>query len=482
MIGYLRTRPITFKAPLLVAILMIAVSGVVSERVLNRLADTQRRHLEDLLDSYLDGLSSSLVPHVLNEDIWGVFDTLERSRELYNALNVVETVVAGSDARVLAATDPAAVPTLSPVPAIYGERVADGELVLSTGDEHAFSLRTLRHQGLEVGTIYATFDISHLIAERREVLMTLLLTNIALTGLLAAFGYFAVKRMVRPMRVLSEHLQHGESDQPRTIPGAELNRESGEMAELFNRYNALVKGQLEREILAMKLAEEERLASLGRLASGMAHEINNPLGGLFNALDTLKRHGAAPQVRATALSILDRGLIGIRDVVAAALSTYRTDRSQRTLKASDLEDLKVLVQPELRRRRLSLDWRNNLPNDTDIVAAPVRQAVLNLLLNACAAAPENGTVRLVADHLDNRCIEIEVCDSGTGLTATTRAFLEGSGDLSPIRAGGGLGLWMVRRLMRESGGSIAVGESPLGGAAIKLVLGAARTAEIQDVA
>ena len=52
----------------------------------------------------------------------------------------------------------------------------------------------------------------------------------------------------------------------------------------------------EREALTARLAAQEKLAVLGKLASVMAHEVNNPLGGIFNALDTLRRHGEDPSV------------------------------------------------------------------------------------------------------------------------------------------------------------------------------------------
>ena len=111
--------------------------------------------------------------------------------------------------------------------------------------------------------------------------------------------------------------------------------------------------------MAKQLAAEERLASLGRLASGLAHEINNPLGGLFNAIDTLKRHGDRPSVRTTSLDLIERGLRGIRDVVRTVLATYRADREQRDLTASDLDDMRFLISPEAARKSIRVHWESD---------------------------------------------------------------------------------------------------------------------------
>ena len=124
----------------------------------------------------------------------------------------------------------------------------------------------------------------------------------------------------------------------------------------------------------------------------MAHEINNPLGGMFNALDSLKRYGAREEVRATSIRLLEQGLAGIRDLVRSTLTTYRADQRPRDLTPTDLDDLRLLVKPEARQQHLKLAWQIDFNGPVHVPAVPVRDAILNLLLNACHSCREGGTV------------------------------------------------------------------------------------------
>ena len=106
-------------------------------------------------------------------------------------------------------------------------------------------------------------------------------------------------------------------------------------------------------------------------------------------------HGETPGVRETSISLIERGLAGIRDVVEAALATYRPERSQRPLTADDFDDVRLLLKPELHRRRQHLDWDIGWSGEQElpISGGPVRKAMLNLLLNASTVTPgSSGTV------------------------------------------------------------------------------------------
>lgn len=463
------SRSFAVRVPLAVALLMIAISSVVTWRALSRLEETQRQHLEQLSSAYLDGLSASLIPSVVREDVWEVFDTLDRSRERYRGLNVQWVTVTNAQDRTIASSLPERFPPLDAMDADTLARFrGTGDVMVDDGRAEARMTRSLIYQDQEIGHIYALADISGLIAERSKALRELILTNGLLTLLLVAFGALFMRWLLRPVGLLSRYLAQGSQGSMAPIPEEVLASQNREFHGLFRQYNAMAAAVNERELLAAELAEEEKLASVGRLASGMAHEINNPLGGMFNALDSLKRYGAREEVRVTSVRLLEQGLAGIRDLVRSTLTTYRSGQRPRDLTPTDLDDLRLLVKPEARQKHLKLVWQIEFRDPVHVPAVPVRDAILNLLLNACHSCKDGGNVSFRAGVANNGFFA-EVADSGEGLPPHVREYLERKGaGAAPLDRGAGLGLWIVKRHCDELDAELRVVEAGPSGTRLQL--------------
>ncbi|WP_261403568.1 sensor histidine kinase [Chenggangzhangella methanolivorans] len=248
---------------------------------------------------------------------------------------------------------------------------------------------------------------------------------------------------------------------------------------MFRAYNGLSTSITERDELRKRLAEEERLGSLGRLATSIAHEINNPLGGLFNALSTLRSHGHVPAARDGAIGLLERGLAGIRDVVRTTLAVHRPREGARNLRPDDVDDLLVLVAAEARRESVRVTVTARLAAEVPIPSGPVRQALLNILLNAIAAAPHVSVVELAVVGT-RESVTFEVRDRGEGLPVEAAAMLT-EPDRLPT-AGAGLGLWTTRGLVAEIGGVLETETLPGGGTLVRMVVPLARDEVLADVA
>lgn len=471
------------KVPLLAAAMTVAVAAVISQVVLGRISDNQEQNLARLAGAYLDGLSTAVAPHLLRKDIWETYDVLDRARQGYEGLRARYTIVALPDGAVLAASDPNAFPVGSAVPEALRARFSDdGRLTIDEAAERAWVRRELSEDGVVLGRIYAEIDLGELIRERREVLFALIAVNAVLTLMFAAAGYFIVRHMVQPISVFARHVEHIRSGELERIPEAEIERQSLEFANLFRRFNAMAEALHGRRVLARRLADEEKLALLGKLASGMAHEVNNPLGGMMNALDTLRRHGDRADVRETSLGLLERGLRGIRNVVRAALVTYKGVADPGLLARKDLEDLQFLIHHETERRHLRLDWNNALPEEVPVEGAAVRQATLNLLLNACAASPLNGIVTFDARIVDG-ALAITIADNGPGMPEAVADLLrDATPDTMPPSGTTGLGAWTAARVILKMGGYFEVSTSPSAGTDIHIYIPLRSREDIHAVA
>jgi hypothetical protein len=200
----------------MVAILMVIISMIISERVLNKLYEMQEQHLAAVVGTYFDGLSTALMPAVLREDIWETYDILDRTPSIFTTVAPLETVVTGRDDKVIATSDPRKTPVLSPLPVEYAGRISGDGTQIDWSEHTGFGVRPLLYQGRRVGTVHASFDISHLVAERRQVLYTLLATNAVLALVFATAGYLIARRMVNPVKTLADHMRSGATGSPST--------------------------------------------------------------------------------------------------------------------------------------------------------------------------------------------------------------------------------------------------------------------------
>lgn len=443
--------PLSVKLPLLAAAMMVLVGTVASQQVLRSLAQVQDARIQELARMHVEGLSVALGPLVLRNDIWEVYDTLDRAAQGGQGRRMVLTAVADERGRVLAATDPKRVPMDSDIAALAGDAVALDDLTVDGASPVLSLLAPLTYQGRNVGQIATELDVADLLSERRRALLYLIVGNAIAIGLLSFVGFLAIRKMLQPVTTLARQMTETKGE-PHPIPASIIPRGDGELARLARTYNSMVGAVAAKAEAERRLAERERFVALGRLSSSLAHEINNPLGGLLNVTDTIRSYSDRPEVVRQSADLLDRGLRHLRDVTRATLDQNRIDPDTRILKLDDFEDIKLLIQPEVSRLALELEWFVDPEAVTghSVPAGPVRQIALNLLLNACTAAGQTGRVGLMAHSKDGN-LSLQVTNTGIGMPETALDRLLGDGPLSP---GGGVGLRLVRDIAKSMGGTI----------------------------
>jgi signal transduction histidine kinase len=446
-----RDLSVTLRVPLVTAGLMILLGIVASQGVLSALGRVQDARLSETARLHVEGLSVALGPSVLRQDVWEVYDILDRARSAYDGQRLLLSVVADERGRILAATDPPRAPIGETIAGFEAGAVAPDD-VRMTGEPVLRVIAPLLIQGREIGSIVTELDVTDLLAERRDAAIWLLLGNAAATALLAFGGWLAVARLLRPVGTLAQAMDDSRGT-PRPIAESEIPRGDPGLARLIETYNRMTTAVERRNEAERRLAERERFVSLGRLSSSLAHEINNPLGGLLTATDTIRTYADRPEVVRRSADLIQRGLGHLRDVTRAILDQNRLDRAGQPLRPEDFEDLRLLFEPEATSREQVLNWTVEAPAPlmAKLPAAQIRQITLNLLLNAGAAAGHKGQVGLLVVD-EPGALSLSISDSGPGFSPFDLARLMGSGPLPP---GGGVGLRLVRDLVAGLDGSLS---------------------------
>ena len=231
-------------------------------------------------------------------------------------------------------------------------------------------------------------------------------------------------------------------------------------AELQRSLQQFLQRQRQRQAeVATRLAHTDQLASLGRLAAGLAHEIKNPLAGIQGALEILRED---PSETDSNKELFDEMLSELRRVngtLRTLLGSARPGpaRLAKTDLNKLLDEVRILMAPGLRRQNVALELDlTEGPLEAQIDGSKIRQVLLNLIQNAAEAMENGGTVTIRASGFpEGGGIVLAVQDDGPGIPPDQlkRVF---EPFFSTKFSGTGLGLAIARSLVEQHGGTLQV--------------------------
>ena len=230
--------------------------------------------------------------------------------------------------------------------------------------------------------------------------------------------------------------------------------------------------ELERRRVEQQLFESEKLAAVGRLAASIAHEVNNPLEAIKNALYLMQSGDSEKNIRF--LEIARKETERVSHIIRQMLGFARRSGEVDWVDVNQLlEETLVLLEKKLRQSRIRVErnFDEHLPR-IKARADQLRQVFLNLLINAQQAISGEGRISiLTATHEQalQPSILIQISDSGIGISEDdlNRVF---EPFFSTGKKGTGLGLWVTHDIVRQHGGRIEVSSEKGQGTVFSIIL------------
>ena len=270
------------------------------------------------------------------------------------------------------------------------------------------------------------------------------------------------KVLARPVSKLSKIMDsiktHGDLEQQ--FPAVKDRRdEIGELQKSFLwMLQRLREADREHKKTIEVLSQTEKMVAIGRLAAGVAHEINNPLGGLFNCLQILKQKGGDPGFRAKYLSLINEGLDRIESTVSKLLWMARKNEHRPApVNIRDVvSDVYSFVEYKIKKSRIQ--FINEADSGLMIFIDPhdFQQITLNLFINAIQAMEDGGSLKVRGYREDSK-IKVEVSDTGSGIAQENIGkIFDPFFTTKPPGEGTGLGLWLTYEIIRNYNGEISV--------------------------
>jgi two-component system, NtrC family, sensor kinase len=374
---------------------------------------------------------------------------------------------------------------------IYRAVVLQGKLdfsrTLVSGNWHQTACKPIRdHRNRVIGILGVGLPENPFLDVRTSMMLTFLL--VAGIGVLVVLGitYIITRSMIHPLEEMvraSNRIAAGDLDHSVSITSRD---EIGILANSFNKMLASIKTMkvelegwgrtLEEKVhtrteelvtVRTQMVQSEKLASIGRLAAGVAHEINNPLAGIltFSMLaleDCDDDHPMKPS-----LEVIVKQTLRCRETVKGLLDFARQSSAAPSITDVNSVFDKTLLLLENQTIFQNIKTVRNLEKDLPNVyidPGELQQVVVNIVINAADAMEESGTLTIqTSSATQTQEVLIKIRDTGKGIPADILPLIfEPFFTTKKVGKGTGLGLSIVHGIITRAGGKIEAASSPQG--------------------
>lgn len=226
-----------------------------------------------------------------------------------------------------------------------------------------------------------------------------------------------------------------------------------------------VKDITEQKEMELQIQHTEKLVSMGQLAAGVAHEINNPLGVILCHIDLIKDDPQLSSESLADLNIIEKHVGNCRNIISDLLRFAR--QTKPSLNRASINDVisevvsMVTNQMGIQSIRIETNFEEGIPA-VSIDIDRIKQVILNLLINSSQAIGEQGVIRIYTSYVvENRQARIVIEDNGNGIPENLRdKIFDPFYTTKAPGKGTGLGLSVSFGIIQEHGGDIVVEDGP----------------------
>ena len=323
------------------------------------------------------------------------------------------------------------------------------------------AMQPLKIGNKQWGTLILGMDATHFHSNISRTFIRYTIIAMLALGLVLTFIYLFVDRILASLNELIEEVDKTDIDQKEPLRIKSRNDEIGVLISRFGKLRKrLQDSKDELQKIHHQVYQTEKLASIGRLAAGVAHEVNNPLNGIRFCIYGIQEEPENKKQTQAYLKLINEGLEQIESVVTKLLGFSRektslpaeVDISEQIQIVIDLlefriskSNVQIVTKHEPRSRPFLIDGKL------------IQEIMMNLLLNSLDATGPNGQIVIQTAFIEDQFVRIRVKDNGCGIPEENlEKVFEPFFTTKETGKGTGLGLSVTMGAIKAMGGTIEI--------------------------